>query len=1392
MCGYAETTLSKPGIKMSDLNLKVLRILLLCLVITGAAFVQATAQTSNIQFTSISSKDGLSSNTVHAILKDKYGLLWFATEDGLNKFDGTRFKTYRHNTNDTTSLETNEISTLFEDTAGQLWIGTVGGSLHKYDRQRDCFMRIHARLKNKPYNLINVKAIDCDKNGKMWLATFAGLSVFDPVTLQLNKFETDMQLPAALKSGIILSVYRDGRNRMWVGSKAGLFRYEDASGHFTAFLHNDADALSIVGNAVKAIAQDASGSLWFGTTDGLSMLPVNGQGFKNYKYSSKVADNSISSNIIYTIAPKNKEEVWVGTENGLDIIDPSSGAIRRFGPDSRNSFSLTSKSIRSILIDKQGICWIGTYQGGINKYDENLTLFSLKRSNPFDPNGLSAPFVTSFADGVNGNVYVGTDGGGLNLFNPQSRLLNHVPIKSKIDNSNSGLSILTLTKARDGRLWIGTYQNGIFGYNPQTGSYQQYVKDGSPGSLSSNDVFCLLEDKRGKLWIGTNGAGVNVLDPVTKTVDSKLPDEILGPVPPTLHNGFIRAFEEDRQGNIWIGTNGGGINIYNPETKHYTILQRSNKTFPSDKVNTIHEDRRGVLWIGTNDEGLVSVDEARKHMRVYNERDGLPSNVILKVIEDRNGKIWVTTNRGVSALDDARKSFVNYNSYNGLQNNAFIQGAGFAASNGQLYFGGADGFNYLAPSDIKINKNVPPVLFTSLTIGGKNITPADKQHLDEDISVAEKFTVDYKQSFAISYVAVNYTSPKQNHYAYRLKGFEKEWIDAGTNTTVYYTNLNPGEYMFEVKASNNDGVWNNTGKSIKIIVKPPFWLTWYAYLIYIASSIGVLLYIRHRGIQQLQQEFKFEQEKREQERLRELDQSKIKFLTNLSHEFRTPIALIMAPADKLLSQPVDIQTSAQINIIKRNARRLLNMVNQLLDFRKLEEQELKLCTTEGDVIAFLKEVSESFRDLSEKKKITFVFNSGLEGLLMRFDHDKLERVLFNLLSNAFKFTPEGGKVMLNVYLRNDVQEVQPSSLMIEVYDTGIGIGANQQAQIFERFFQSDQSPAILNQGSGIGLSIVKEFVNMHRGSVNVKSEPGQGSTFTVELPYEPVSLPMLSSLERLPEQSEIADIAANNLETEGGEQPLLLIIDDNEEFRFYLKDHLKANYRIIEAANGKEGWQQALAHHPELIISDMMMPFMDGVELSKKLKADKRTSHIPVILLTASTGEREQMHGLTSGVNDYLTKPFSFNILNAKIRNTLAFSRSLKKAYSKQLSIASPEVEIEQAGERFIKSVVDYVKSNLNNTQLSVEDLSRHVGMSRGSLYNKILEVTGQTPVEFIRTMKLEQAALLLEKSDMNIAQIAYAVGFTTPNYFAKSFKSKYNMLPSEYLNLKRKTFEIK
>jgi signal transduction histidine kinase/DNA-binding response OmpR family regulator len=612
-----------------------------------------------------------------------------------------------------------------------------------------------------------------------------------------------------------------------------------------------------------------------------------------------------------------------------------------------------------------------------------------------------------------------------------------------------------------------------------------------------------------------------------------------------------------------------------------------------------------------------------------------------------------------------------------------------------------------------------------------------------------------------------------------------------------------------VKASNNDGVWNTEGASIKIYVHPPFWRTVYAYLFYTLVIIGLIAYFRYRSIQKLKRKFALqrekmqaEQDRKETHRILELDRLKIKFLTNLSHEFRTPISLILGPVDTLISHEKNEQSHGQLYMIKRNARRLLNLVNQLLDFRKMEEHELRLYTSEGELVSFIKEVSDSFKDLSERKKIDFAFNSRIDALHTVFDHDKMERILFNILSNAFKFTLEGGKIHLYLEKVENSSDTSKTWVAIKVCDTGIGIPEDKKEKIFERFFQDTTAASILNQGTGIGLSITKEFVKMHGGTIDVESEPQKGATFIIQLPFVPIEhkkdIPETLQKEALPAieseraKAELAQARESSSPKDKTKMPSILLVEDNEDFRFYLKENLRWHYRVFEATNGKEGWQGALAHHPELIVSDISMPYMNGIELCRKLKSDKRTNHIPVILLTALAGEEEQLKGLETGANDYITKPFNFEVLNAKIKNLLILNSTLKSTYTKQLKVLTPEVKVESSDEKLLQEIMLYLEENLINPQLSVEELSKHVGMSRSSLYSKLLEVTGQTPVEFIRSVKLDKAAVLLEKSDMNVAQIAYSVGFSTPNYFAKSFKAKFNMLPSEYMHKVRKEGEKK
>jgi signal transduction histidine kinase/ligand-binding sensor domain-containing protein/DNA-binding response OmpR family regulator len=1370
----------------------------------------ASAQKATINFTSISSKDGLLSNVVNAIIKDRLGLMWFATDDGLNKFDGTNFTFYRNIAGDTASLRVNEVLTLCEDKQGNIWVGTSGGGLSLYNRKKDNFtnypfQNVHGGFSTKSV----IRSICCDHRGKLWIAQYEGVYEFDPITKSIRGlplYETGKRVKNTL-----FCVFEDSRHRIWVGSENGLFLYKRESDSFVRFTHNPADSTSISNNVVKTITEDSTGNLWLGTVDGLNKLPAGEQGFIRYK---NTGPNTIgiNSNEINCVAADKEGELWMGTNAGLNKFNPATKAVTIFEPDPENIHSLTSKNVKCAYIDKQGIYWFGTFRGGINKYDKNGNLFNLKLSNTFQENSNKASIITSLAENRNGNVYIGTDDEGLLEFDRKTQKLRRMSFPTI---NNTPISVLSLQLARNNQLYIGSFAHGLFIRDAATGRLENIKKGTGINDLNSNDIFCLKEDSKGNIWVGTNGAGVNVLQ--NKKVIVRFTPHPNGPnEQPLPINGYTRSFAEDKEGNMWIGSHGAGLAIYNTATRTFKVFTRDNSQLPSDKVEALLCDSHGSIWVGTYGGGLSLFDKAKNRFINFSEKDGLQNTTIYQIVEDLQGRIWLSTNTGIGCFDPGTKSFRNFNNQHGVQNNNFVHGAGIRLTDGELFFGGLQGFNYFDPAALTINRNAPAVLLTDLKISNKSVIAGNDAPIKEHISVAQEIRLDYKQNFALSFVALNYTNPKQNQYAYKLEGFDKDWNYTGTINTASYTNLDPGHYTFRVKAGNNDGVWSVHETQIKIYVKPPFWATIYAYIFYFMVIAGVLLYSRYRAITRLRRKFAIEQERREVRRMQELDRLKLKFLTNLSHDFRTPISLIMGPVEQLINEENTRGRSDKLQMIRRNARRLLNLVNQLLDFRKMEEHEVKLQLSKGEFVSFIKEVCESFRDLSERKNINFTFTSQISQLHTQFDRDKIERILFNLLSNAFKFTMSGGDVRVEI---SDTEKQDSNGrqwVTIKVTDTGIGIPKEEQEKIFGHFIQHTTPEYILNQGTGIGLSITKEFVKMHGGTIDVESITGKGAAFIIQIP--------LASVPHLPGDVNegVAHFADPGDESEGvahfsdtataavsvphlngdvnedlsvphlpgdaneGVAHLVLLIEDNEDFRFYLKDNLRHNYKILEAADGKEGWQKALACHPQLIVSDISMPGMNGIDLVKKLKADKRTSHIPVILLTAMTGEEEQLRGLGTGANDYITKPFNFEVLNAKIKSLLILQHTMQSAYSKQIKVVAPEVEFESPDEKLLKEIVGYIEKNLTNSQLSVEALSKEVGMSRTSLYSKLLELTGQSPVEYIRSFRLEKAAVLMEKSNMTIAEIAYQVGFTTPNYFARSFKTKFNMLPSEFISKKR------
>ncbi|WP_407427477.1 two-component regulator propeller domain-containing protein [Arcticibacter sp.] len=1373
----------------------------------------AYAQERKINFTSLTSKDGLSSNVVTAMVKDRFGIMWFATEDGLNKYDGTSFTVYRHIAGDSSSLPTNEVVSLHEDGSGTLWIGTNGGSICSYDRQQDKFRALppHEGFNNKN-NVI--RAIASDYLGNLWISNVNGLSVRNAKTGKLTTFPVGPARSGRLASKTVLCIFEDSKRRLWVGSADGLFLYNRAKNTFSHYTNIPNDASSLPGNAVRSVEEDANGSIWVGTDHGLGMLLPEGGKFKKFRYGE--GEGQISSSDIYAVVAEPNGKLWLGTEDGISVLDIHSGDIDVYKPDSRNIYSLSGKSVRCVYIDDLGTHWISTYKGGINKSDVNLNLFNLKQSNPFDDRGLSSSNVTSFEETHDGRIFIGTDGGGLNLFDRRTGLFRHFDLKPA-NAVSSKLAILSLEMSKDNKLWIGTYVNGLFALDVRTGKYEQFTKS-SGESLINNNVFCLKEDSKGHIWIGTNGDGISIYNPKTKAFTSIHKNTSAAGTLRLPTNGYIRAIEEDSRGDIWIGSHGSGLAVFTPGTKSFRLYDKANSRLPNNVVLSVVMDKSKKVWVGTRG-GLSLFNEKSGQFISFSEKDGLSNAVVYEIVEDGKGLLWLSTNSGISSFDPKTRKFHNYNTYNGVQNSNFNSGAGLRTSDGELFFGGQDGFNHFNPANLKTDANVPSVLITELKVDNKVVGPGEESPISEHITVSKDIHLDYAQNFSLDFVALSYVTPQQYQYAYKLDGFDRSWNHVGPSRTASYTNLDPGEYVFKVRAMDADGTKYGEITTIRIHVKPPFWLTIYAYILYAATGLGILLYVRYRGIQKLKRKFEAEQEKskakqlleqerKEAERLHELDMLKIKFLTNLSHEFRTPISLIMGPVDTLLSEEKFESGSSHLFMIKRNARRLLNLVNQLLDFRKMEERELRLSLSEGEVISFVKDVSELFRDLSARKNIALIFESQLHYFNTSFDHDKLERILFNILSNAFKFTPAGGTIKVEVEKNHNENAPSGSGIVVKISDTGIGIPPDKKEKIFNRFFQGDSNASVLNQGSGIGLSITKEFVKMHGGSISVISEQSKGSCFVINFPFvsEKFAEKTVDSLvasvaaeqqlndDILEPQNEIAvieDVAESGVSA-SVDMPTVLLVEDNDDFRFYLKDNLKSFYRVYEASNGKEGWQKALAHHPQIIVSDISMPFMDGIELCNKVKADKRTSHIPIILLTALTGEEEQIRGLQTGANDYMTKPFNFEILNAKIKNLLVLNRTLKDTYTKQIKVQAPELVIESQGDILLNKIMLYLEENLNNPKLSVEDLSRHVGMSRVSLYHKILELTGQSPVEYIRSIKLERAAVLLEKSDLNVAQISYMVGFATPNYFAKSFKSRFNMQPSEYMAAKRKSAESK
>lgn len=1347
-------------------------------------------QSERYNFSKLDIFSGLSHNQVTAILKDKDGFLWFGTLSGLNRYDGYSFKIFNKKYDDSTSLPDNNILALYELPGGKMWVTTRGGACiydpetEKFDA--DYYSYLHTL--GLPSGAIN--NIVKGNNGRYWfLYEDHDLYSYSGAEKSAKPFRQHYKVNPAEQ---ITSVQETNDGKLWLVQQNGLLQQYDIKENRILFSSTALQQLK-KGNLYHDLFVDSDGDIWIWNFNyGAMLFHPQSNSIRPFNENSSPA--KLSSNLVSRVLQDNKGLIWVTADHGgVTLIDKKNNFRTSYLlNDPKDPQSLSHNSIITVYKGDNGIIWLGTYKQGVNYFNSNIVQFPHYYHQESNARNLPYDDVNRFVEDRQGNIWIGTNGGGLIYFDRKNNTFKQYLHDPNNANSPSNNVIVSLWIDHENILWIGTYFGGLNSFDGKQFTHYRH-NDNDTASLADDKVWEIFEDREQRLWVGTLGGGLDLFDRKTSHFTHYQYKE--GPQS-ALPINYISAILQDSKGNLWVGTT-SGISVFEKNKNVPVFYQqtKSKNSISSNDIICFLEDSKGRMWVGTRN-GLNLFNEQTKDFQLFTTADGLPDNMILNILEDNRHTLWISTPNGLCNAIPVQKenrlafSIINYDEHNNLQNREFNENAALKTRAGELIFGGPSGFNIIDPSSIQQPAYRPKILFTGFQLLDHSIEPGevvnDRILLDKSISQAQHIDLKYKENvFSIEFTSLDFAHSVRDKYAYMLEGFNTGWLYAdGSQRRATYTNLSPGHYTFKVKALSRDGLWSKV-KTLRINIEPPFWRTPLAYIIYVLIASGIFLLARRITLERIHMRFELQQQRREAERAHVLEQLKTKFFTNVSHEFRTPLSLIIAPLNRIIEQAASEEQKKQLNLVQRNAKRLLNLVNQLLDFRKMEVQEVKLHPSIGDIVGFSKDISYSFMDIAEKKGIRFSFSSNIDSLEIYFDRDKIEKILFNLLSNAFKYTHDNGMVSVQLTYNPPVNSKGDGTLAIEVKDTGIGIPADKQEKIFERFFQTDVPESMVNQGTGIGLAITKEFVKLHNGIISVQSEPDKGACFTVLLParkiYEP-SLRTTTSPVLVEDEEQI--IAEESQQS--GRKKTIIIVEDNEDLRFYLKDNLKAQYHVEEAANGKEGWEKIKQINPDLVVSDIMMPLMDGVELAGKIKTETLTAHIPVILLTAMGSEEKQLEGLNVGVNDYITKPFTFEILASRIRNLLAQQKLLQKRFQKQIEVNPAEVTVTSVDEKFLQQALEVVEKQMDKPGFSVEDFSRDMHMNRVTLYRKILSLTGKTPIEFIRSIRLKRAAQLLDKSGKTVAEVAWEVGFNNPKHFTKFFKEEFKVTPSQYASSKK------
>lgn len=1319
-----------------------------------------------------------------SVLQDNKGYIWVATFDGLSRFNGIEFKVFKNDPNNVSSISNSKINKLFKDSEGNIWAGTIDG-LNLYDPDKECFTRFKTADDSTNYTVLDITQ---DKSGILWVGTADhGLYYFAAKTAN-GKAHLLSKSNICGKSKITC-LYIDRDQKAWIGAGGTLKIYDLQKRAFLPLPAALQQNGKLSNPLVRSIIQDREGNYWIATeTNGLFYYNVKNSTCFNY-----TQDNGLLSSTVRAVLEREDHMIWVGTKKGLNIINTRSRQIRAFINDPINPNSLSQNSIRCIFNDNENDIWIGTYNGGLNSvYNQfdNFYSLGLKRGSS---NGLSYGIVNAITNGANKDYWVGTDDGGLNhldsalqnthvyyQFNGASRELLGNSIKAIENNTDNN------------KLWIAT-GSGITIFDKRTGVFTATNFIPKPPTTGFIHSYVLLKDDKG-LWVATNFSGLYYLENNNKLHYYQTPE-----------NNITSIFKDGDK--MWIGQKNKGLCLLtlksqNPDT--YYIDRQHIYNLNNNAILSIFKDSKSRLWVGTDGGGINYFDAGANRFYSINEDLGIANNTTHGILEDKTGRLWVSTNKGISCIrlngfklpfEKAQLNVANYTVADGLQSNQFTTGASLKTADGNLMFAGINGITLFNPTKIKINNVKPQVVFTDFSIFNKSLSFGDDSPLQKPIDETGEITLNYSQAFfSIKFAALNYINPEKNQFVFKLDGFsDNEWHYVGNQRIATYTNLDPGTYYFKIKAANNDGVWNDTPRILKITVLPPWYKTWYAFVGYLALSI-FLLYLFNvysKKTERLKNELKFESLSHAKDQ--ELAQKQLSFFVNISHEIKTPLTMIMAPLERMIEMNIgNNKVQNQLMLMQRNGERLIRLINQLLDKRKLESGNMHLQAAEGDIVSFVKEITLAFDGLAKLKNITLKFNAKQPGIVMWFDRDKLEKVLYNLLSNAIKFTPDYGKISLSITTTENNQ------LLIIVEDNGSGIQPANIDKIFTQFYHYDHPIRV--DGTGLGLAFSKELVEMHHGSLAVESRPETpdkaGETrFIITFPLGKGHLKELEIAGNYRDSEDILSYTqteksvktqlqlkkARILKQDDRESFSMLIVEDNEDVLNFIKEGFANDFEVYTAVNGLDGLSLAKEVSPDIIISDVMMPGLNGIELCSKLKSDINTSHIPVILLTARTQLIFKMEGLETGADDYITKPFNFNMIEARVWNLIENRQKLRERYQKEIKLEPQNIAISNLDEVFLMKILTYIEQHITDPDLSVEQLSQEVALSKSSFYKKIKSLTNQTGIEFIRSVRIKRAAQLLAQGQLTINEVAYMVGFMDVDYFRKCFKEQFGYTPKEH-----------